>query len=105
MADFHDRQQAFEAKYAMDEELRFRVAARRDKLFAHWAGEQCHESDKAIADLTHAVIQVPDGPGHDQHLIALISKTLSGHGVTRSDHDLAAQLEACNVEARRQLME
>jgi len=31
---FQDREQAFEANYAHDEEFRFRVTARRDKLFA-----------------------------------------------------------------------
>jgi hypothetical protein len=34
---FHERDRAFEAKFAHDEEFRFRVAARRDRLFAQWA--------------------------------------------------------------------
>ena len=36
MTTFHEREQAFEAKYARDEEFRFLVTARRDKLFARW---------------------------------------------------------------------
>jgi hypothetical protein len=34
---FHEREQAFEAKFAQDEEFRFLVAARRDKLLDRWA--------------------------------------------------------------------
>jgi hypothetical protein len=36
---FHERERAFEAKFAHDEEFRFRVGARRDRLFAEWAAE------------------------------------------------------------------
>ena len=35
-AIFHEREHAFEAKFARDQEFRFRVTARRDKLFARW---------------------------------------------------------------------
>src|ERR1700733_12890255 len=34
---FYDREQAFEARFARDEEFRFLVHARRDKLFSRWA--------------------------------------------------------------------
>jgi hypothetical protein len=34
---FDARERAFEAKFAHDEEVRFRVTARRDRLFAQWA--------------------------------------------------------------------
>ena len=36
---FPERERAFEAKFAHDEELRFRVGARRARLFAEWAAE------------------------------------------------------------------
>ena len=32
MNNFQDREKAFEAKFAHDEEMRFKVEARRDKL-------------------------------------------------------------------------
>ena len=35
MSMFEDRERSFKAKYAHDEEFRFLVTARRDKLFAH----------------------------------------------------------------------
>jgi hypothetical protein len=40
MTTFEDRERAFEAKFAHDEEFRFLVTARRDKLFAQWAGQR-----------------------------------------------------------------
>jgi len=40
MPTFEDRERAFEAKFAYDEEFRFLVAARRNKLFAAQVAEQ-----------------------------------------------------------------
>jgi hypothetical protein len=41
MADsFADRKRAAEAKWAHDEELRFKVMARRNKLLGHWVAGQ-----------------------------------------------------------------
>ena len=37
MITLHDRERAFEAKFAHDDETRFRLLARRDKLFAFLA--------------------------------------------------------------------
>lgn len=40
-----DREKAFEAKFALDEELRFRAEARRNKLLGLWAAGLLGKSD------------------------------------------------------------
>ena len=37
---FEDREKSYEAKWAHDEDLRFRTIARRNKLLGLWAAEQ-----------------------------------------------------------------
>ncbi|MDX1580895.1 MAG: ATPase inhibitor subunit zeta, partial [Alphaproteobacteria bacterium] len=37
MSQFKDREKAFEAKFAHDEEVEFKVMARRNKLLGLWA--------------------------------------------------------------------
>ena len=39
MTTFDDRENAFENKYAHDEEMKFRAEARRNKLLGLWAAE------------------------------------------------------------------
>jgi hypothetical protein len=39
MTTFDDRERAFETKYARDEEMQFRIIARRNKLLGHWAAK------------------------------------------------------------------
>ncbi len=50
MTTFDDRENAFERKFALDEELRFRAVARRNKLLGLWAADKLGKSgDEAEA--------------------------------------------------------
>ena len=40
MTTFDDRERAFEAHFALDEEQEFKAHARRDRALAPWAGER-----------------------------------------------------------------
>ena len=60
---FHERERAFEAKFAHDEEFRFLVGARRDRLFAEWAAEILGLSREEGDALVKAVTGSPTGQG------------------------------------------
>jgi len=40
MTQFNDRERAFETKFAHDEEMKFRVLARRNRLLGEWAARK-----------------------------------------------------------------
>ena len=101
---FHERERAFEAKFAHDEEFRFRVAARRDRLFAQWAAEMLRLSGEESDALVSAVHRIPNGPGHDQALLLYISDVLSQRGGEAFRGNVSAALKRCAVEARQQLL-
>ena len=65
----HDREQAFEAKFARDEEFLLLVVTRRDELLARWAATRLRLSDKTANALVNSVLSIPSGPGHDQALL------------------------------------
>ena len=48
MTNFKDREQAFEAKFARDEEMLFRVTARRNRLLGQWAAEKMGLTPEAV---------------------------------------------------------
>ena len=104
MPMFEDRERAFEAKFAHDEEFRFLVAARRDKLFAHKIAGQLGLPDQDAGKLAAAALAVPDGPGHDATLLGHMAKVLTGHGRGAEAGELAALLEECGKQARQQLL-
>ena len=105
MLTFEDRERAFEAKFAHDEEFRFLVTARRDKLFARWAAARCRLSGPAAADLTASVLAVRDGVGHDDRLLQHMERALAEHGNDARPAELIAALQECAAQARQQLLD
>lgn len=105
MTTWQERERAFEAKFAHDEEFRFLVTARRDKLFAGWAAQRFHLSGPAATDLTASVLAVRDGAGHDERLLQHVQGALAGHGHHVPPDELTAALDACAVQARQQMLQ
>ena len=104
MTMFESRERAFEAKYAHDEEVRFLVTARRDKLMARLVAERLGMADAAQDELTAAILQLRDGPGHDALLIQLIAGTLQAHGNPTPAAEVAGWLVDCAAQAQQQLL-
>ncbi len=101
MTTFDSREQAFEAKYAHDEETRFLVTARRDKLFAHWLAGQAHVPDEP---LVKTILAIANGPGHDEAVLKLASDTLSSHGHSAEPAELQQALTASGKQAVEQFL-
>lgn len=104
MVTFENREQAFEAKYAHDEEFRFRVIARRDKLVAAWAADRLKLSASATEELTGSVLAVRDGAGHDALLVSHLEAQFSSHSASVPVTEINAALTRCEAEARQQLL-
>jgi hypothetical protein len=100
-----DRENAFEAKFAHDEEFQFLVDARRDKLFAHWAASAARIKGAAEDALVSDVLGIPNGPEHDAAILRHIRGVLAAHGSAVVDPHLAAALYRCAAAARRLLTE
>jgi hypothetical protein len=64
MTTFDKREEGFEKKYAVDEELKFKAEARRNKLFGLWiAGKLGLTGDAAAAYAKEVVAAEFEGPG------------------------------------------
>ena len=105
MTSFQDREHAFEAKYAHDEEFRFLVSARRDKQFAHWAAAEARLSGADEDALVASVVHIQDGPGHEEALLTHVGSMLSAHGVALPIGALVEALGRSATEARQYLMD
>ena len=104
MTSFMDREQAFEAKYAHDEELQFLVTARRDKLFVQWGLAQLHLAEGDAAAFNASVLSVPGGAGYDVRLTERMAGALRAHAAACGDGEVAAALRACGVAAKQQML-
>lgn len=104
MTTFQERERAFEAKFAHDEEFRFLVTARRDKLFAQWAADRLQLGDPARADLTKSVLALHDGRGHDDALRSHVALAFADADSNIPEPELLAALDRCAALAQQQLL-
>jgi hypothetical protein len=103
MTSFDDREQAFEAKFAHDEDLKFRVLARRDKLVGLWAaGLLGKTGDEADAYAKQVILSDLEEPG-DADIIRKLVADLAPVGIDEAA--ITAKLAEQAAEAARQLME
>jgi len=104
MTDFRDRERSEEAKYAMDEDTAFRVAARRNRLLGQWAAEKMGLTPEETDAYAKAVVQADFEEAGDEDVIRKLLGDLTAAGVEIDEAGVRAALEEKSVEARRQLM-
>jgi hypothetical protein len=90
---FDARERAFEAKFAYEEEFRFRATALRDRLFAQWTAEVLRLAGDEGDALVKAVHAIPLGPAHDQALLQYVYDVLSQRGGEAFREDASAALD------------
>jgi hypothetical protein len=104
MTDFKDRERAEEAKFAHDEDMLFRIAARRNRLLGHWAAEKMGLSAVETEAYAKAVVQADFEEIGDEDVIRKVLGDLISAGVDTSEADVRSALEAKAIAARRALM-
>lgn len=104
MTMFNDRERAEEGRFARDEEMQFRVAARRNRLLGAWAAHKMGLSAEEAEAYGKAVIQADFEEAGDEDVIRKLLGDLTSAGVETSDAEIRAMLEEKTVEARRALM-
>jgi hypothetical protein len=104
MTDFRDRERAEEAKFAMDEDTAFRVAARRNRLLGQWAAQKMGLTPEETDAYAKAVVQADFEEAGDEDVIRKVLGDLTGAGCEVDEAEVRTALEDKAVEARRQLM-
>ncbi|MFM5924674.1 MAG: DUF1476 domain-containing protein [Novosphingobium sp.] len=104
MTDFNDRERAEEAKFAHDEEMHFRIHARRNRLLGLWAAEKMGLSQVEAEGYAKSVVQADFEEAGDEDVIRKLLGDLVSAGLDVSEADVRAALDAKAVEAKRALM-
>ncbi|MFM7403069.1 MAG: DUF1476 domain-containing protein [Erythrobacter sp.] len=104
MTDFQDRQRAEEAKFALDNETAFRIAARRNKLLGEWAAGVMNLTPEETDAYRKAVVQADFEESGDEDVVRKLLGDLTAAQADVSEADIRAKLEELAIEARRQLL-
>ena len=103
MSGFNDREKGFEAKYRMDEEMVFKIHARRDKLMGLWAAAKMGITGADAEEYAKSIVMADMEEPGDDDVLRKLTKDLAAKGVSVSDADLRTQLDIFKAEAQAQL--
>jgi hypothetical protein len=104
MTDFKDRERAEEAHFALEEEVAFRIAARRNRLMGEWAAGLMNLTPEETDAYKKAVVQADFEEAGDEDVIRKLLGDLTAASTDISEADIRAKLDEMTIEARRQLL-
>ncbi len=105
MTTFDDRERGFETKFAHDQEMAFRVTARRNRLIGEWAAGLMGLNAAETDAYAKAVVQADFEEMGDDDVIRKLLGDLVSANIDIDEARIRRALEDKTVEARRQLME
>jgi hypothetical protein len=103
MSEFDKREEGFEKRFALDEELKFKAMARRNKMLGLWAAEKLGLSGpEADAYAKEVVMADFEEPGVND-VFNKIRKDFDAKGVTESDQQIRRNMEHFLTQAVAQI--
>lgn len=94
MANFHDREKGFEAKFAHDEETRFRALARRNKMLGLWAADKLGLAGDEAEAYAKSVVVADFEEAGDEDVIRKIVADFKAGAVDLTDRHIRLELQA-----------
>jgi hypothetical protein len=101
---FDEREKGMEAKWAHDEDLRFRAIARRNKLLAQWAVAQMGLKDAEAEGYTQSLLDLEVRGAGDEDIVQKIHTDFAARSIAHSEHFIRTTMSALAVEATKQIM-
>ena len=93
MTNLNDRKDAFENKFAHDEQLKFKATARRNKLLGLWAAELMGKSGDAAAEYAKEVVMSDFEEAGDDDVFRKVRGDLDAAKIEQSDHQIRRTMD------------
>src|ERR1700688_2100137 len=104
MAPFEDREKGYEAKWAHDEDLRFRTVARRNKLLGLWAAAEMGLKGAAAESYAHDLLDLEVNGEGDEDLAQKIRADIDTQKIALSEHVIHRKMDELLAEAKEHVM-
>ena len=98
MSTFDERKKSFEKKFAHDEELQFKVSARRNKYIAQWVSQILGYNPDQEKDYIQAVIKADFAEAGDEDVFRKVKSDLKDHNI--SDEEIRKKMDELNEKAK-----
>ncbi len=98
MSSFEEREKGFEKKFAHDEELQFKVSARRNKYIGEWASKILGYNSDQEKEYIQSVIKADFAEAGDEDVFRKVKEDLNDHNI--SDEDIRKKMDELNEKAK-----
>jgi hypothetical protein len=103
MTTFNERERAFESKFIHDQDVQFRVFARRNHLLGLWAGEKLNKQGDDAAQYALSVVAADLAERGDDDVLQKVSADFKAGAVHLSDAEIRQKMDALLAEAKSQI--
>ncbi|PCJ06633.1 MAG: aldolase [Rhodobacteraceae bacterium] len=100
MTTFDDREQAYEAKFAHDEEMQFKAQARCNKMLGLWAAAQMGKSGNTAEDYAKTIVAADIEEADHEDVVRKVTADLQGRVTSE---EIRQKRAALLPEAKRQI--
>ena len=98
MSSFDEREKSFEKKFAHDQELQFKVSARRNKYIGEWASKILAYDEGKEKEYIQSVIKADFAEAGDEDVFRKIKEDLKNNNI--SDEDIRKKMDELNEKAK-----
>ena len=98
MSSFDEREKSFEKKFVHDEELQFKVSARRNKYIGKWVSQILGYNPDQEKDYIQAVIKADFAEAGDEDVFRKVKSDLKDHNI--SDEEIRKKMDELNEKAK-----
>ncbi|WP_332698992.1 DUF1476 domain-containing protein [Bosea sp. (in: a-proteobacteria)] len=103
MATFDQRKDAFENKFAHDEELRFKAMARRNKLLGLWAAEKLGKSGADADAYAKSVVLADFEEAGDEDVVRKVKADFAAGNVGTGDAEIRQVMQELLIRAAEEI--
>ena len=101
MNKFNEREKSFEKKFAKDQELQFRVSAKRNKYLAEWAGLKLGKNDEQKQNYIQEIIKADMEEAGDEDVFRKVKKDFENSAINMDDSEIRNQMSLALERAKK----
>ena len=98
MSTFDEREKGYEKKFAYDEELQFKISARRNKYLGQWASKILGYDQEKEKEYIQSVIKADFEEAGDEDVFRKLKADLKDHNI--SDEDIRKKMDELHEKAK-----
>ena len=100
MSTFDEREKSFEKKYASDEELKFKIAARSNKYLGEWASSKLEKNEVETRNYIQEIIKADMEEAGQEDVFRKIKKDFQAASISVEESEIRDEMEKALSRAK-----